>query len=71
MVKRSEWEESVLTTYDAELCGKCGRYVSACHVDPRGWVYAYCPTCNREWRCAKEGPPSSLDPEDPGDSLPF
>jgi hypothetical protein len=69
-MKRSEWEESILTTYDAELCSKCGRYVNACHVDSRGAVYAYCPTCNRCWCCAKEQPPATFTPEDPGEELP-
>lgn len=71
MVKRSEWEESILTTYDAELCGKCGRYVSAEQVAPTGHVYAYCPTCDREWCCGKEDVPAVFTPEDPGEELPF
>lgn len=70
-MKRSEWEESVLTTYDAELCLKCGRYVNACQVTSGGWVYAYCPTCDREWCCAKEDPPEVFDLEDAGEDLPF
>lgn len=70
-MKRSEWEESVLTSYDAELCSKCGRYVNAEQVTSQGWVYAYCPTCDREWSCGKENVPAVFLPEDAGEELPF